>query len=51
MLRAERDRLADRGEEMTHTLRRLDQLITAADNRGGTAHNHSSRAATGTAAS
>ncbi|GHJ24097.1 hypothetical protein TPA0909_57110 [Streptomyces albus] len=51
MLRAERDRLADRVEEMTHTLRRLDQLITAADNRGGTAHNHSSRAATGTAAS
>ena len=31
MLRAERDRLADRVEEMTHTLRRLDQLITAAD--------------------
>ncbi|MFH8409200.1 MerR family transcriptional regulator [Streptomyces sp. NPDC018019] len=51
MLRAERDRLADRVEEMTHTLRRLDQLITAADNHGGTAHSHSSRTATSTVAS
>ncbi|MFD0856424.1 MerR family transcriptional regulator, partial [Actinomadura adrarensis] len=28
MLRVERDRLASRVEEMTHTLSRLDQLIT-----------------------
>jgi DNA-binding transcriptional MerR regulator len=50
-LRAERDRLAARVEEMTHTLRRLDQLITAADHRGGAAHSHSSRTATSTVAS
>lgn len=34
MLRAERDRLAARVEEMTRTLHRLDQLITDADHRG-----------------
>ncbi|NSC19728.1 MerR family transcriptional regulator [Streptomyces albus subsp. chlorinus] len=50
-LRAERDRLADRVEEMIHTLHQLDQLITAADNRGGAAHSHSSRTATSTVAS
>jgi DNA-binding transcriptional MerR regulator len=51
MLRAERDRLAARVEEMTHTLRRLDQLITAADHRSVTAHSHSLRTATSTIAS
>ncbi|WP_461067866.1 hypothetical protein [Streptomyces pseudoechinosporeus] len=50
MLRAERDRFAARVEEMTHTLRRLDQVITAAD-RGGAAHSHSLRTATSTVAS
>ncbi|WP_149561673.1 MerR family transcriptional regulator [Streptomyces cacaoi] len=48
MLRAERDRLADRVEEMTHTLRRLDQLITAADTRDGTAHGHATSTASST---
>ncbi|GAB3673197.1 MerR family transcriptional regulator [Saccharopolyspora tripterygii] len=51
MLRVERDRLADRVEEMGHALRRLDQLITAADNRGGPAHDHPSRTAGSTVAS
>ncbi|MFG2015609.1 MerR family transcriptional regulator [Actinomadura geliboluensis] len=51
MLRAERDRLAARVEEMTHTLRRLDQLITVADHRSRKAHSHSSRTATSTVAS
>lgn len=36
MLRTERDRLAARVEEMTATLVRLDQLITAADSHGET---------------
>ncbi|OEV05941.1 MerR family transcriptional regulator [Streptomyces oceani] len=31
MLQFERDGLADRVDEMTHTLHRLDELITAAD--------------------
>ncbi|MEC3977541.1 MerR family transcriptional regulator [Amycolatopsis sp. H20-H5] len=35
MLHADRDRLATRVEEMTHTLHRLDQLI-AADERSAT---------------
>ncbi|MEV0701540.1 hypothetical protein AB0I53_27020 [Saccharopolyspora sp. NPDC050389] len=35
MLRTERDRLATRVDEMTHALHRLDELITAADHRGG----------------
>lgn len=51
MLRAERDRLADRVEEMGRALRRLDELITAADDRGGTAHGHPSRTAVSTVAS
>lgn len=35
MLRAERDRLATKVEELTRTLDRLDQLIVAADRRSG----------------
>jgi DNA-binding transcriptional MerR regulator len=51
MLGVERDRLSARIEEMTHTLGRLDQLITAADHRGRTAHSHSSAEGAGTVAS
>lgn len=51
MLHTERDRLAARVAEMTHTLSRLDQLITAADHRDGTANSHSSRNATSTVVS
>ncbi|GAB3482322.1 MerR family transcriptional regulator [Amycolatopsis cihanbeyliensis] len=50
MLSAERDRLATRVEEMTHTLRRLDQLITAADHRSEADHSHSSGTTTSTVA-
>ncbi|MBO8199334.1 MerR family transcriptional regulator [Streptomyces smyrnaeus] len=38
MLRAERDRLAAKVEEMTRTLLRLDQLIASADHHGAPAH-------------
>lgn len=41
-MRAERDRLSLRVEEMTQTLRLLDQLVTAADERDGGEHSHSS---------
>lgn len=51
MLHTERGHLAARVEEMTHTLHRLDQLITAADHRDGPAHSHSLRTATSTVAS
>lgn len=34
MLRAERDRLAARVQDMSHALSRLDELISAADDRG-----------------
>ncbi|MEB8338359.1 MerR family transcriptional regulator [Streptomyces endophyticus] len=51
MLRTERDRLSDRVEEMTHTLHRLDQLITAADHRGGTTLSHAPMDETTTVAS
>ncbi|MHC5257630.1 MerR family transcriptional regulator [Streptomyces sp. UC4497] len=41
LLHTERDRLSAKVEEMTHTLRRLDQLISAADHRGGTTDSRS----------
>ncbi|MEV8321234.1 MerR family DNA-binding transcriptional regulator [Streptomyces sp. NPDC059900] len=40
LLRTERDRLSARVEDMTHTLHRLGQLITAADGRGGMMDSH-----------
>ncbi|WP_433660607.1 MerR family transcriptional regulator [Nocardia sp. CA-128927] len=42
MLRTERDRLAAKVEEMTHTLGRLDELITAGDSRGAAERSHAS---------